>query len=139
MSSRIEVNWILFLIAVVVIIFELITEFQFRDSFDIQLHDTFIVISNLQLLLIITVLLLIPYLFTLCLKKLATINKPLKISSVILLSLIIIGLILWIGIAFIKYINTPIAHNFASHLSIYIFIFSILLLFLLRIREIIKN
>lgn len=91
MSKNIEVRWALFLFAVLLISFGLITGFSLDESIDVQLYDTYYVVSHLHLLIAIGLLLMMAGFFSFGLKKLAVVSKFLKTTSVLIAAVLGLG------------------------------------------------
>ena len=95
MKRKLEIRWTIFLVAILIASFGLMTGFKFDESWDIQVYDTYYVIYNMHLLTFTGLLLITAYFLTLGLKQLAILNGAMKIISTL-----IMGMIAFIFIAF---------------------------------------
>jgi len=84
MKRKTEIKFIIFLIAVFLLSCGLLTRLQLNESIDIQLYDTYYIIYNSQLILILAVILMTAYLFTFATKRLSKINRGLKFTMILL-------------------------------------------------------
>ncbi|MCX2742152.1 hypothetical protein [Pontibacter anaerobius] len=138
MKRQVEIRWTVFLLAILIISFGLLTGFSFRETLDIQMHDTYFVIENFHLLILLIFTLAIVYLLTFGLKILAKTNRILKICSITITGLIGLSLIGLLALTIVLMIMTPISGQDLTSFGMIILIFGLAMLFSIRTREIWK-
>lgn len=139
MNKQIEIRWLVFLMALCAISFGLPTGFSLRGSMDIQVHDTYYVIENIDLLSLLILTIATSYLLTVGLKISANVNSVLKFCSMVITGLIGFGLccLLVIVITWIIIITGSVWD--LTGFGLIILVSGLAVLFLLRTREIRKN
>lgn len=88
MKRQLEIKWVIFLLAILVVSLGIQTDFRFDELFDIQLHDTYYVIHNRHLIILTGFLVVTAYLISLGLKRLSKVNNGMKLVSTIITGLI---------------------------------------------------
>lgn len=139
MKKNIEIRWIVFLVAILITAFGLLTGFALSESLDIQMHDTYYVIHNLHILIYVGTILTLAYFMTFGLKKLATLGKPFQITSLLFAGLM--GLAFWTLFVLILVtfsVSPTIGHEISTY-GILFLIIGLALLFGLRTIEIWKT
>lgn len=135
MRQQTELKWILFLSSILLISFGLIIDFSFENKFDLQMHDTFIVVNSIPLLILLISILSIQYFMSYGLKKLVVHNTLKKIVS-----LTIVGLIGLLFIGFLAILILTLSYKFDElskiDYGISIYISGIIILYFLRAKEI---
>jgi hypothetical protein len=94
MKNKSEKIWLIVIVVFILIEIGLLTKFRFNESLDISRHDTYFVLSNVQVTIISSLLILIVYGLSYGGLILSRINKTLKHSTVILqttLGIILVG------------------------------------------------
>ena len=136
MKRQTEIRWTVFLLVILIISFGLLTGFSFRETLDIQMHDTYYVIENLHLLILLIFMFLTSYLLTFGLKKLAKTNRVLKTSSITIIGLIGLGLLGLLVLTITLLFMTPINAQNLTSFGFVILVLGLTILFSIRTREI---
>ena len=137
MKQRFEIRWILFLFAILLASFGLLTGYSFGEMSDIQMHDTYFVIANSHLLILLSFLLAFSYFLTLGLKILAKLNSAFKMISIIISGLIALGMLVLLVLSVLFYTPHITGQNLISF-GLIILIFGFAILFSFRTRELWK-
>ena len=136
MNRQVEIRWVIFLFSVLLVAFGLLGGFSFSKSFDFQMYETYYIITNFQLLILLTGLLTFAYLMTLGLKKMSLLNKSMKITSIVIF--LLVGLVLTVSLllfALSIYTSSAIKNEF-SNFGIIALMLGLIFLFLKRTKEI---
>lgn len=136
MNRQVEIRWVIFLLSILLVAFGLLRGFSFSKSFDFQMYETYYIITNFQLLNLLTGLLTFPYLITLGLKKMSLLNKSVKITSIVIF--LLVGLVLTVSLllfALSIYTSSAIKNEF-SNFGIITLMLGLIFLFLKRTKEI---
>lgn len=139
MKRSIEIRWIIFLLATLITAFGLKTGFAFSESLEIQLHDTYFAFSNMHLLLFEGFILAIAFFMTVGMKKLATLGKPLKITSILITLLLGLAFSILFVLILVTFLVSPTVGQETSTYGILVLIFGLAFLFGLRTIEIWKT
>ena len=139
MNWKIERKWALFIAGLTLTVSGCLTKFRYRGALDIQIHDTYYVIHNSHLVIVIATSIIMMYLAALGLKYLARINKILKVITIIINGLITLGLITILGFTLYGFGISHSSATFIVHIGIGALITGITLMFILRMKEIILN
>lgn len=131
-------RWTVFLLAILIASFGLLTGFSIHETLDINMHDTYFVIENSHLLIILIFTLATSYLLTFGLKILAKTNRFLKISSTTIIGLIGLGLFGLLALTIVFMFKIPISGQNLMSFGLIILIFGLTTLFSIRTREIWK-
>ncbi|SDD55119.1 hypothetical protein SAMN04488104_10371 [Algoriphagus faecimaris] len=131
-EKQIEIRWLIFLLAILIISFGLLTRFAGDRSLDIQMYDTYYLIDHFHLFLFLLGALSAVYLLTYGLKILAKTYNTLKIFIMTFLGLLGIGLAGHLAVSLRKVIRTEHAESY----GILPLIFGFAMLFLIRTKEI---
>lgn len=107
MNRVIEKRWFLFLLMLLLASFGLLTGFSFRGTSEIQLYDTYFLIENLHLLILLFLALLIAYLASFGLKILAKSSRTAKVFSIAMSGLLGLGLVVLLGQIILSMVLTP--------------------------------
>lgn len=138
MKRHTEIRWTVFLLVILITSFGLLTRFSIHGTFDMNIHDTYFVVDNSNLLMILSITLVSSYLLTFGLKIMAKMNRVLKISSTTILGLIGLGLLGVFTLTVTLMFNSPLGIQNLASLGLTIFVFGLTTLFSLRTREILK-
>lgn len=138
MRRQTETKWILFLLALVVSSFGMLTGFVLNDSMDITMHDTYFVMANLHLLSIIAISVSAAYLLTLGLKKMAGASRLLRMISIVLMGFIGLGFLGLLSLSIGAFWYSPSIGKSMSTYGMILLIAGLLVLFVLRTKEIIR-
>jgi hypothetical protein len=123
---------------ILIVSFGLLTGFSIHETLDINMHDTYFVIENSHLLIILIFTLATSYLLTFGLKMLAKKNRFLKISSTTIIGLIGLGLFGLLALTIALMFSTPISGQNLMSFGLIKLIFGLTTLFSIRTREIWK-
>jgi len=134
MRKQAELRWAIFLLVVLIVTVGLFTGFSFRETPDLQFYDTYVVLTSFHLLIFISVVLILAYLLSYGLKRLATVNKTMKKTSVLITGLLSLGLLVFLIIALSYSISSTMMEDY----GIVAMILGIAILFALRTREILQ-
>jgi hypothetical protein len=116
--------------------FGLLTGFAIGETLDIQMRDTYFVIANLHLLILLIFTIATAYFLTIGLKRIARLNRILKIISITMAGLtgLVLAGLLTITIGTLA--TSPLIGQNMSTYGMIVLIFGLTLLFLIRTREI---
>ncbi len=115
------------------------TRFHFGQTTDIQVHDTYFVVANVHLLVVVGLVLIVAYSLTLGLKKLATFHNKLKILSALITGTIALGFSLLETLMTIIVLEYPTETWHALYYGIMLLWIGLVVLFTLRTIEILKK
>ena len=93
MKGKLELRWIKFLVILLIVSFGLLTGFSFEKTLDVQLHDWYLILDALHILILLTITITYFYFLSIGLKDLARKHKILKIISLLSTGLIGLGLL----------------------------------------------
>ena len=93
MKGKLELRWIKFLVILLIVSFGLLTGFSFEKTLDVQLHDRYLILDALHILILLTITITCFYFLSIGMKELARKHKILKIMSLLSTGLIGLGLL----------------------------------------------
>ena len=93
MKGKLELRLIKFLVILLIVSFGLLTGFSFEKTLDVQLHDRYLILDALHILILLTITITCFYFLSIGMKELARKHKILKIISLLSTGLIGLGLV----------------------------------------------
>ncbi len=138
MNKPRELKWVVFFIGLLIAVFGLLTKFQFEETLDLQIHDTYVVIHNFLLLIIIGLILTVVNLLAPWLKRLATRSDVLKLTSIVVAGSAGLCCIVLSALMVIRLTEIPHDAQYIQGYGMLLFTIGLGLSFVLRTVEMLK-